>query len=425
MALSTSVKSFMYALSGAPQLTAAVGSLTDLLDAVLVNGFNLKTVSSISVSAGIATCMQNGTYGKYTVVLISGCDEVLLNGEKRVLTSDATMCTFDAEGVADGTYNNAGITSKYAPLGFGIDGTDTNRRWYRSANPERGAVGLYVNDNAPSGYNMTLSVAGVYRSMSYVSQYTDFVSTSSYNLNGVAAWWIKSNSTTDNSARQWAIYGDDRGFYINIFPNNATYSGRCDYFGELSNPTRPNDQYASLCTGYLHTGGQSAGSNPSSQPGNVYVANTGVSLFALNYVQADHKWLCRSHSQIGNGVICELRGSAIGVGSNGVSFSGVQGSAPLGTMPPYPNPVDNGMYLAGNVLVLEQGQGPRGTMPGFYQELHDRALGGNYYQLLENIPSAPGKVFRSMAGSASGSPTTTPQLAATGEVLIDIIGPWR
>jgi hypothetical protein len=70
---------------GAPTLNNAAGSLLEILRACLINGFGSKTVTSISVTAGVATatCAAHGflgTYGK--LVLIEGSGEALLNGQR-------------------------------------------------------------------------------------------------------------------------------------------------------------------------------------------------------------------------------------------------------------------------------------------------------------------------------------------------------
>ena len=49
------VKLFRSNQIGAPQLTGRVGKLIDVLDAVLVNGYNQQDVSSLSRVGSIAT----------------------------------------------------------------------------------------------------------------------------------------------------------------------------------------------------------------------------------------------------------------------------------------------------------------------------------------------------------------------------------
>ena len=86
----------------------------------------------------------------------------------------------------------------------------------------------------------------------------------------------------------------------------------------------------------------------------------------------------------------------------------------------YPNPPDNGLYFAENILVKEENSGIRGTLPGYCQVLQIRPWGG-WQGVLENIPNAPGRVFITAAGQCVNSSNTWQQ----GEVMLDLYGPWR
>ena len=72
--MSTSVKHFRSNMTGAPTLNGVAGALIGVLDACLVNGFNLKTIDSLAVAAGVATASVGGGHGYEpdTVVLIAG-----------------------------------------------------------------------------------------------------------------------------------------------------------------------------------------------------------------------------------------------------------------------------------------------------------------------------------------------------------------
>ena len=49
------VKYYSNTMQGAPQLTNDWGCMTALLDAVLITGFNLKTIANLTSAAGVAT----------------------------------------------------------------------------------------------------------------------------------------------------------------------------------------------------------------------------------------------------------------------------------------------------------------------------------------------------------------------------------
>lgn len=72
-------------MQGAPQLANAWGDMTALLDAVLVDGFNLRTVDSLTFADGIATARVNAVhlYLVDQVVTIAGANQPEYNGEAR------------------------------------------------------------------------------------------------------------------------------------------------------------------------------------------------------------------------------------------------------------------------------------------------------------------------------------------------------
>ena len=58
------VKHYNFGMQGAPQLANAWGDMTALLDAVLVDGFNLRTIDTLTFAAGIATARVNAARNK-------------------------------------------------------------------------------------------------------------------------------------------------------------------------------------------------------------------------------------------------------------------------------------------------------------------------------------------------------------------------
>lgn len=133
----TSVKFLHSGMLGAPKValydsgvvTAATvaQNVFDVLNAVLVSGFNTQTAARISVSGGVATLYFDNTHGfeQDAVVKVSGAAVSSLNGEKRVATTPSGMTlTFDAAGVPDQQVLT-GAAVKYAPLGWSLSGAPT------------------------------------------------------------------------------------------------------------------------------------------------------------------------------------------------------------------------------------------------------------------------------------------------------------
>jgi len=416
-ALSTAVKWCNASFSGIPTLNASAGSLVGILDAVLVNGYNSSSVSQIVVTSGVAraTLTSGGAFARKAVALIAGCATTELNGEKRITLVGSGFLEYDATGVADGTYNIGTITAKYAPMGWEILFTDTNKRIYRSLNiADRDSVLIHVDDTNPTGFNVAAGVAGTYRSMAKVSSITAATDINTHTILH-SVWWIKSNHSTDTVGRNFMICGDDLGFYFNGSPSGTSYGNSSDYFGKLNNIYRPGDMFATLLTGWDGYGGGNSGNSSSSAPGGIAngmaLGNVSQSFGYLTYTgYGTAKGVARSFSQLGVAVSCGFYGHAISP-----SFSGLGGAT-------YPCPVDSGLHYVGNVICYENTQGPRGTIPGYYQLLHTRPFGGAY--MLENVASDPDKTFMTWNGYAMAQ-GSTPSSVNIGEWMFDIIGPWR
>ena len=129
------VKYYANTMQGAPQLTNDWGCMTALLDAVLVTGFNLKTIETLTSAAGVATASipAGHLYWVGQVLAISGADQNEYNGEVRVIAVTTSTFTYAITGTPVSPATGASITSKVAPLGWEIAFTATNKRAYRSS----------------------------------------------------------------------------------------------------------------------------------------------------------------------------------------------------------------------------------------------------------------------------------------------------
>lgn len=193
----------------APILNNVAGSLLEVLRACLINGFGSKTVTSIDVVSGVATATAashgfSATFGK--LLLIAGCSEVALNGNKQPLSVATNTFTFDATGVADGAYTGT-MSAKRAPLGWTEAHTGTNVAIFARSAPEALAQMLRVVD--------TETVASIVRVRGVVSA-TDVDTTtgdfpSEAQVAGGGYWQKGVNSAT---AKIWFLVGNDRGFYL-------------------------------------------------------------------------------------------------------------------------------------------------------------------------------------------------------------------
>ena len=405
MPLSTSVKYISSTAPGAPVLSAAAGSLSSILDACLVDGFGLVSVTSVVVTSGVALAnVSSHSFEKYAVALMIGSTVPALNGEKRVLSVAPTTFTFDATGVANGTYSAGPITAKIAPLGWITHRTSTNKRMFKSPNVLSNGIKLRIDDtNTHLYWNASLNTAGTLRAQALVSIAYDDTTIDAYT--GTDTYWPKQNSSTATTARPWVIIGDDRGFFFYSMVNSVTSSGTCYYFGEFTNPTLTNDNFATLIMGYNQSAGV-VGNTAGSTPGNS-AKSVGSSLYSMGVHGYTNVMLARSYSQLGGAVASVVYGSGLS------AYSGLGGL-------PFPNPADFGLYFCDKLQIVEGALAcMRGTLPGFNQVLHTRPLGN--LVLADNVPSAPGRVYLAIQGQATPLDSTT----QIGEAMLDIVGPWR
>lgn len=157
------VKHYQNTMKGIPQLSNAWGAMINLLDAVLVNGFNHVPVISVSKStptAITATIHLGSDHGfiDRQVVRIAGSTNGW-NGDYKILSADANSitieCTAEHPSVISGT-----ATCFTAPLDFEIvhqtpsESTEPKRA-YRSKDPESLGLILLVHDFCVSGASTT------------------------------------------------------------------------------------------------------------------------------------------------------------------------------------------------------------------------------------------------------------------------------
>ena len=122
-------------MRGAPVLKGSndgSASFIAVLDALLVTGWGMASVATLSVSAGIATAKFVGDtpWEVGAVIEVSGATPGALNGRTRVLTSVGDTLTF-ATSASDGTYGGS-IGIKYAPAGWEKSFSGPQKAAYRS-----------------------------------------------------------------------------------------------------------------------------------------------------------------------------------------------------------------------------------------------------------------------------------------------------
>lgn len=384
--------------AGAPTLNNAAGSMIGLLDAILVNGYGTKPVTSISVSSGVATvvCSAHG-FTDSSVQEIVGATPALLNGRKLITVSGANGFTFAAPGVPDGSATGT-ITAKRPGLGWEKEfSSGATKAVYKRTDPAATAMRLRVADTGAGTWDTALDAeVTMYEAMTDVDTGTAPAPAAHGQQwpkglgNATAARWIAVGdsrtlylfTSSDSSGNQWSSGGT---LTPCMFGDVASYRAADAYGCALSGPYTHGATVAGICTGFPLGGAPSV--------------NGSVNL-------------ARRASAVGG-----LTPFAV-VGSNNTGASGVGlGTA---TMPKYPSPVDNGAVLSFPLRLAESNSSfnhpIRGEFRGLAEPLFD----------CTSLPALT--VFSDVLGSDRKwliAPGCHQSPTDKAFVMIDITGPWQ
>ena len=142
MVASTDIKFFVHSNNNAPQLQNAYGSMIGVLDACLVNGISLGSVSTLTAVGTTVTAVFSAAHNlmQYQVLKITGANQAEYNGEHRILTvPNATSVTFQLATSPSATTASGSITASLPSLGW--------EKPFSSINPEGGGKGAYRSKN--------------------------------------------------------------------------------------------------------------------------------------------------------------------------------------------------------------------------------------------------------------------------------------
>lgn len=398
MPMNTSVKFFSSQMLNAPEVNGTKGSVISVLDSCLVDGWNLTTVDSMTVSNNVVTANISAGHGfeRWQVIQVAGATPSGLNGEHRVTEVTATTVKFEVTGVADGAATGT-ITLKVAPLGWIKAFSGTNKAAYKvDAVKYPDTTGCLIRfDDSISDYNTRL--AG-FESMSDIDAGTGQFPTDGQMPNGL--WLLKSDTSDATAYRPWFLVGDGRIFYFGIssYDSDPMYGGPCwAAFGE----------YKSVTSGdafnFVVAGNASSDSAAGPDPSRAF----------CNASRSSEQYLARSYDG--------LSGSASFTARSWPTIYSVSGedAAPLA----YPNGPNNGLYLC-PLDILESndyGAHHRGTYPGVLMLPHrvgNRIVPDRQTAVLDNeIAGFEGRVI--------GFFPTPISPDRRGVVAFDLTGPWE
>lgn len=262
MVASTDIKFYVHTNNNAPQLTNNFGCMLSVLDAALINGIQIGTVSSLTASGKIVTAVFGTAHNlmQYQVIKIAGANQAEYNVEARILTvPNATTITLELATIPSVATATGVISCSLPPLGwekpFGsVNGAGGGKGAYRSKNlmlPSRPF--LRVVDERDPAYTATYAK---YAKVGIVEDMTDidtmlgvqapfdpakpnknWVGTGSegFVINGWAKWYYARSSgfnssendtnTPSSGSRSYIVIGNGDYFYIlpSAIPNNATH----------------------------------------------------------------------------------------------------------------------------------------------------------------------------------------------------------
>lgn len=393
------VKFLHSGMTGAPKLNSGAGDAIAVLDAALLNGFNLSSLDSLTYDSGAGTITGTVSAGHgfelHQAVLIAGATETGFNGEFRITSMDTTTftCPITADpGAATATGTSTCKTAPVAGWEKAFDDGAGTKAAYRSTEPAATGCLLRVDDtNTAAGWNTNGAHAEItgYETMSDVDNGSGgFYDNALTDVNDYK--WIRKSNITTSEDREWEIIGDSLLFYINVDPYlslNRTHSTYC--FGDI-NTVRPGDAFHCILI--------AGGNNTSSSDG-----NSGFGDAALTA----GKVLARNYAQMPNAVLANNSTTDL---SASYGYGGF----------PVPNPADNSIYFDTDIRVVEVANNSvRGFMPGLLNPLHQRPY--NHKTITETLNSAARLTLFVLTGAVMAADTDVEM----GMIGFDITGPWR
>jgi hypothetical protein len=339
--------------TGAPSVMGQEGALISVLNACLLNGYNLKSVESIERGGNVATVTVPTGHGYRDgdMIRVSGATPNAYNGDWRIKNCATTTFDFDIEGEPD-TPASGTISAKVAPLGWESPFTGTNKAAYRSLDPTSDGMYLRVDDNSITGGAASNGYLATTATIQMCETMTDIDTTG-----GVThrLFWRKSTTVTSDP-KEWFVIGDRKRFWLGIKWTNDKFM--IYFFGDVL-PFKAGDAYSSLVAGYSELMGMSY---PNTNTDTVY--NSSLSYGASSTVFSVRA--ARSYTQVGEYVSGFFTSGGQG---NGYALSGV--SSVL-----FPNPADNGIFVEPVMFLQVSGTRTlRSRLPGYYFALHAINIG--------------------------------------------------
>lgn len=224
-------------MAGAPAISTAVSGALSVLNAALVDGFNVTAPQSVSASGGVVTVtyLTAHNYEDKCWLRVSGAGAAALNADHQCTVPGPMTFTVAVPGIPDGPVSGS-ISVRVAPLGWERPFTATDVAVYRSPNVAGTRMYYQVNDSNLA-FNTLARIRG-FETMSSATVGNDPFPTVGQSPSGVAV--------VKGSATPWAVVGDDRTVYIytGSIPQGSNYHGVVP-IGDFRS-YKPADAYAAM-----------------------------------------------------------------------------------------------------------------------------------------------------------------------------------
>lgn len=375
----STVRWFNSKMAGAPILCGQPGSMIDILDACLINGFGTATPDGekITITGGIATVEFSGgnDFEKHAVIEISGATPTALNDAWRIESATATTFSFACPEIPDGNATGSITVKRSPPGGWEKAYSGANKAAYKAIAPQASGSYFRFDDELAR----EVKVRG-YETMQGIDVGTNPFPTESQ-VGGSGPMWPKSNATA-TSPRNWWLIADN--LFIYFFPAmSANY---------------PSDYEPFLMGDFIPIG--------STDTANAILhANTGNILTYPGHngffrATSNHRWTPR-----------DAAGQYQSLSPNFSMKTTDMGNRNFGK---YPQPANNGIVVEYPTMIVEPGSGGdfRGILPGLFNPLHS-CIPINE-QVLENLG----------ADDMTAVVISTETSWSKYSVIIDIKGPW-
>lgn len=441
------IKYFSSTHGNTPTLDNNWGDLTTLLDALLVNGFNPSTVTSLVKVGSTVTATTSGTHTYHVgaILILAGSLQPEYNIEVEVLSTTTTTFTFSDAGLSWSGVTGT-ITTKIAPLGFEAAFTDgSHKRAYRSALAMSSKPILLVDAGAKGTNTAGTTYGSTWAKWANVGIVQDMTDINTVvgsqapfdpayptrnrdggglaNQYGWAKWyWAMIDASQGEGDdygsygspaagnRPWALVGDGRSFYLWLARGfgsaaNAMTSygfGECKSFKATDAKAAwlMADSWAASTTGF--------DSNTIGAYNSFGAAGAGTPR-GYGGGGANGKWLLES-----------FNGLTQGQGFTLLGMSGVTVSGGGGALLPVPNGPDYALWLHQPIYLREDTGHMRGVMPGLAHIPHAAPYPDRY-----RIPASASNGNKDWLVVRSSYSTSYGQNPGGAQVALQISGEWE